>query len=185
MPAELTVAVDPTIVARVSRMVHKTSQRPTSHTSYSMVQGGSSEDRMLGLLGDIFHSSNLDSLAKVMCRDLPMLIGARHCSIYLKHCTHKTLMCFTSNGSKEVDYDSAEGIPATVLETGQSIKSVIQSEGNNGEHNKGATSSLALPIICRNGERFGVLLLSEKIGADASDGFSTGDEVYYRVSSRD
>jgi GTP-sensing pleiotropic transcriptional regulator CodY len=183
MPAELKVAVDPTIVARVSRLVHKTEQRSSSSAkSYGMAQGGSSEERMLGLLGDIFHSNNLDDLARVMCRDLPILVAGRSCSIFLKHCTHNKLMCFTVNGSQEVDLDYADGIPSKVLETGDPIKndSKVSKEDNDDAFDKGAGSSFALPIICRNGERFGVLMLSEKIGAEAIHGFTLADDTAIR-----
>ena len=160
---------------------------------------------MFGLLGDVFGSLNMQDLAGVLCRDLPILVGAKNCTFYLKHCTHNKLMQFTSNGSSEVDHSVSGGVPAMVLATGQTVKhlnilskTTKVSNCTNGAKNdyttivekededEGATVDhvaqqrhlLAVPIICKNGERFGVLQLEEKIeSAGGAEGFTPADEA--------
>ena len=151
---------------------------------------------MFGLLGDIFGSLNMHDLAKVLCRDLPILVGAKTCTFYLKHCTHSKLMQFTSQGSSEVDVSVSGGVPAMVLETGQTIKhlnlastttygngqpiAIVEEDEENADNMvlRQQRHVLAVPIICKNGERFGVLQLEEKIGSpSANDGFTLVDEA--------
>lgn len=102
---------------------------------------------------------NMAELGETLCRDVPKLLGAKSCSLYLKHSHSDQMMMFTASGPSEVENNPA------IAEMLRNNCSVIEresmtepSEGNETE----PSPEYSIAISGKDGERTAVLCIQGK-----------------------